>query len=45
MRVNGCTHKAFEQHKAKAWEIWEKRNEYTWTTDLGDYDSLIAKKK
>ena len=36
-KVNNCSRDEFEESKAKAFEIWEKRSQYKWKRDLGKY--------
>jgi len=40
-KVNDCTKKEFEKHKAKAFEIWRERSEYEWNQDFGKYKEFI----
>lgn len=40
-KVNDCTKKEFEKHKAKAFEIWRERSEYEWNQDFGKYKESI----
>ena len=40
-KVNDCTKKEFEKHKAKAFEIWRERSEYEWNQDFGKYKAPI----
>ena len=40
-KVNKCTKREFDAHKAKAFEVWEKRSEYQWEQDLGKYNEFI----
>jgi len=36
-KVNKCTKKEFEEHSAKAFDIWGKRSRYEWKQDFGRY--------
>ena len=40
-KVNKRTKKEFEEHKARAFEIWEKRSKYQWKQDFGKYKESI----
>jgi hypothetical protein len=40
-KVNDCTKKEFEKHKAKAFEIWRELSEYEWNQDFGKYKEFI----
>ena len=40
-KVNDCTKKEFEKHKAKAFEIWRERSEHEWNQDFGKYKEFI----
>jgi len=42
-KVNDCTKKEFEKHKAKAFDVWSKRSEYEWKQDFGGYGEFIKK--
>jgi hypothetical protein len=44
-RVNSCAKDAFTQHEAAAFALWNKRNEFEWVTDLGEYQHLVANKQ
>lgn len=39
--VNNCTRAAFNAHHTAAFDQWRKRSHHTWTTDLGEYRSLV----
>lgn len=36
-KVNNCSREEFEERRAKAYEIWERRSMYKWKRDLGNY--------
>ncbi len=36
-RVNNCSREEFEQHKAKAFDIWRRRSKHDWKQDFGEY--------
>ena len=42
-KVNNCSKEEFEESKAKAFEIWERRSTYKWKRDLVKYE--LRKKK
>lgn len=44
-KVNGCTKKEFEEHKAKAFEIWQKRSRLQWKQDFWKYREFIKQCK
>jgi hypothetical protein len=41
-KVNKCTGKEFKEHKAKAFEIWEKRSKHQWKQDFGKYAEFLS---
>lgn len=41
--VNNCTREQFEAHRRQVFEQWEARNQYSWRTELGDYEGLVGK--
>jgi hypothetical protein len=42
-KVNDCTQREFEQHKTKAFDVWNKRSEYEWKQDFGEYRGFVKK--
>ena len=42
-KVNNCSREEFEEHRAKAFKIWEERSMYKWKRDLRNYQ--LWKKK
>jgi hypothetical protein len=42
-KVNNCSKKDFEKHKAEAFKIWESRSLHQWTQDFGIYGESINK--
>ena len=41
--VNGCTKDEFQQHERDAFAIWEKRSQYRWKQDFGEYSKYLKK--
>lgn len=44
-KVNKCTREEFEEHKAKAFEIWRRRSKCEWEQDFGKYEELIRRSR
>jgi hypothetical protein len=44
MRVNQCSRAEYDEHSDKARSTWSERNKHQWTTDLGNYSSLVPPK-
>ena len=42
-KVNDCTKKEFEKHRTEAFDVWQKRSEYEWKQDFGEYGGFIKK--
>ena len=42
-KVNDCTKREFEQHKTEAFDVWNKRSEYEWKQDFGEYRVFVKK--
>jgi len=40
-KVNKCTRKEFEEHKAKAFYNWRRRSKHQWKQDFGKYKEFI----
>jgi hypothetical protein len=40
MKVNGVEREIFEKHKEEAFNIWEKRSNHDWKTDLSKWSHL-----
>jgi len=45
MVVNKCDRRTFEEHRERAFRIWEERSKHDWQIDLGDYNHIIQQKK
>ena len=45
MRVNHCSHDAFEAYSAQAFDLWRERSQGPWTLDLGKYAHLLSVEK
>jgi hypothetical protein len=41
-QVNECTVEAFTKHEQAAFDLWNKRNQHEWVTDLGEYQQLVT---
>jgi hypothetical protein len=44
-KVNKCTETEFEEHEAKAFEVWQKRSKHQWKQDFGKYDKFVQASK
>jgi 5-methylcytosine-specific restriction endonuclease McrA len=42
-KVNGCSEKEFTKHVDDAFRIWEKRSQFPWKQDFGEYGKFIQK--
>jgi hypothetical protein len=42
MRVNGCTRADFENHRERAFRLWEQRSSHPWQVELDDYERFTA---
>ena len=40
-KVNRCTREKFEEHKARAFDIWQNRSSHQWKQDFGKYREFI----
>lgn len=45
LRVNHCSHDAFEAYSAQAFDLWRERSQGPWTLDLGKYAHLLPVEK
>jgi len=45
MAVNNCDRRTFEEHRKRAFLMWEERSKYDWQIDLGDFNHIIQQKK
>ena len=45
MKVNKCDKKTFEEHREGAFDEWQKRSQYEWHVDLGQYKGVIEENK
>lgn len=43
MKVNRVGRKRFEDHRERAFRVWERRSEQKWRTDFGEFRELIKK--
>lgn len=41
MKVNGCNRDTYEKHIKNAFDQWNKRSQYDWYLDLGEYKNLV----
>lgn len=41
LQVNACDMETFERHRREAAAQWSRRNQYEWTTDLGEWQKLV----
>jgi hypothetical protein len=41
MKVNGVDRAAFDEHKSQAFAQWKKRSAHEWTSDFGEWSSLV----
>ena len=44
MAVNNCDRRTFEEHRKRAFLIWEERSKYEWKIDLGDFHHIFKKR-
>jgi transposase-like protein len=42
-KVNGCSKEDFEKYEDECFEIWNKRSQYNWTQDFGEYAKYLKK--
>ena len=42
MNVNACSQEVFRLHYKQAFEQWRERSQYTWKTDLGEWQKKAA---
>jgi len=42
MNVNGVDRGTFDEHLKESLEVWRKRSQHKWKTDLGEWASLIT---
>src|SRR5713226_9246246 len=42
MKVNGTSREEFQAHKAEAMRVWRERSKHEWTTDLGQWATLVS---
>ena len=41
LQVNACDLATFDKHQKKAYDLFEKRSQYEWKVDFGEYAHLI----
>jgi hypothetical protein len=42
-KVNGCSETEFAKHADDAFRIWEKRSQFSWKQDFGEYGKYLKK--
>jgi hypothetical protein len=41
MAVNDCDESTFEEHRAQAFAVWQRRSTHPWTVDLGPWGAVV----
>jgi len=40
-KVNNCSEKEFEKHRAVSFDVWQKRSKHKWKQDFGEYKEFV----